>query len=133
MRRSLRLANLTHLAHPMSVDLHIDQLRRTSRLVIARVLGGVGYWRYGVEQYAAHLHAAGVPLALLPGDDKPDPDLRRLSTVADADYDALWAYLVEGGPDNATGFPVLRPSDARRQRAPGARAPAAARRRLLAG
>jgi cobaltochelatase CobN len=101
---TLRLANLTHLAHPMSVDLHIDACAAKSRLVIARVLGGMGYWRYGVEQYAAHLHAAGVPLALLPGDDKPDPDLRRLSTVSDDDYDALWAYLVEGGPDNAVNF-----------------------------
>ncbi|RME18371.1 MAG: cobaltochelatase subunit CobN [Alphaproteobacteria bacterium] len=99
---SLRLANLTHLAHPMSVDLHIEQCAVKSRLVIARVLGGLGYWRYGAEQYAAHLHAAGVPLALLPGDDKPDPDLRRLSTVSDDDYDALWAYFVEGGPENAT-------------------------------
>ncbi len=101
---SLRLASLTHLAHPMSVDLHIEHCARHARLVIARVLGGTGYWRYGVEQYAAHLHAAGVPLALLPGDDKPDPELRRLSTVADADYDALWAYLVEGGPENAANF-----------------------------
>ncbi|MDF0602961.1 cobaltochelatase subunit CobN [Psychromarinibacter sp. C21-152] len=100
----LRLASLTHLRHPMSVDLHIEQCAAQSRLVIARVLGGLGYWRYGAEQYAAHLHAAGVPLALLPGDDKPDADLRRLSTVADADYDALWAYLVEGGPENAANF-----------------------------
>lgn len=100
----LRLANLTHLAHPMSVDLHIDACASKSRLVVARVLGGLGYWRYGAEQYAAHLHAAGVPLALLPGDDKPDPDLRRLSTVSDEDYDALWAYLVEGGPENAAAF-----------------------------
>jgi cobaltochelatase CobN len=101
---TLRLANLTHLAHPMSVDLHIDACAAKSRLVVARVLGGMGYWRYGVEQYAAHLHAAGVPLALLPGDDKPDPELRRLSTVSDEDYDALWAYLVEGGPENAVNF-----------------------------
>ncbi|HHC29448.1 MAG TPA: cobaltochelatase subunit CobN, partial [Rhodobacterales bacterium] len=101
---TLRLANLTHLAHPMSVDLHIDGCARRSRLVVARVLGGTGYWRYGAEQYAAHLHAAGVPLALLPGDDKPDPELRRLSSVSDADYDALWAYLVEGGPENAVNF-----------------------------
>ncbi|MCB1336662.1 MAG: cobaltochelatase subunit CobN [Maritimibacter sp.] len=100
----LRLASLSHLAHPMSVDLHIDACARKSRLVIARVLGGAGYWRYGVEQYAAHLHGASVPLALLPGDDKPDPELRRLSTVADDDYDALWAYLVEGGPENAANF-----------------------------
>ena len=28
---SLRLANLTHLAHPMSVDLHIDRCARGAR------------------------------------------------------------------------------------------------------
>ena len=101
---TLRLANLTHLNHPMSVDLHIDDCARGSRLVIARVLGGTGYWRYGAEQYAAHLAEAGVPLALLPGDDKPDAELAALSTVSDEDYAALWAYLVEGGPQNATNF-----------------------------
>jgi cobaltochelatase CobN len=100
----LRLANLSHLQHPMSVDLHLDQCATKSRLVIARVLGGVGYWKYGAEQFAARLHEAGVPLALLPGDDKPDAELRGLSTVSDADYDALWAYLVEGGPENAGNF-----------------------------
>ena len=101
---SLRLANLSHLQHPMSVDLHLDHCASKSRLVIARVLGGVGYWKYGAEQYAARLHEAGVPLALFPGDDKPDAELRGLSTVPDADYDALWAYLVEGGPENASNF-----------------------------
>jgi cobaltochelatase CobN len=101
---SLRLANLSHLQHPMSVDLHLDQCATKSRLVIARVLGGVGYWKYGAEQFAARLHEAGVPLALLPGDDKPDAELRGLSTVSDEDYDALWAYLVEGGPENAGNF-----------------------------
>ena len=100
----LRLANLAHLQHPMSVDLHLDHCAARSRLVVARVLGGVGYWKYGAEQYAARLHEAGVPLALLPGDDKPDAELRGLSTVDDQDYDALWAYLVEGGPENATNF-----------------------------
>ena len=53
--------------------------------MIARVLGGSGYWKYGCEQYAARCHEAGVPLALLPGDDKPDADLRGLSTVSDED------------------------------------------------
>lgn len=98
---TLRLASMMHLIHPMSVDLHIDECASKSKLVIARVLGGVGYWKYGAEQYAARLHDAGVPLALLPGDDKPDEELRRLSTINDEDYDALWAYCVEGGPDNA--------------------------------
>ncbi len=100
----VRLANLTHLRHPMSVDLHLDHCVTKSRLVIARVLGGIGYWKYGAEQYAARCHEARVPLVLLPGDDKPDAELRGLSTVTDADYDALWAYLVEGGPENAANF-----------------------------
>lgn len=101
---TLRLANLTHLGHPMSVDLHIEHCATKSKLVIARVLGGTGYWKYGAEQYAAHLYDAGVPLALLPGDDKPDAELRRLSTISDTDYDALWSYMTEGGPQNAANF-----------------------------
>ncbi|MEM7732744.1 MAG: cobaltochelatase subunit CobN [Pseudomonadota bacterium] len=101
---SLRLANITQLGHPMSVDLHLDTCATKSRMVIARVLGGTGYWKYGCEQYAARCHEAGVPLALLPGDDKPDADLRALTTVTDEDYDALWAYLVEGGPENSANF-----------------------------
>ncbi|MCG6904617.1 MAG: cobaltochelatase subunit CobN [Rhodobacter sp.] len=101
---TLRLASLNHLRHPMSVDLHIENCATRSKLVIARVLGGMGYWRYGAEQYAAHCHATGVPLALLPGDDRPDPELRELSTVSGADYDALWSYMVEGGPENAANF-----------------------------
>ncbi|TDT73910.1 cobaltochelatase CobN subunit [Litoreibacter halocynthiae] len=101
---SLRLASMMHLIHPMSVDLHIEACATKSKLVIARVLGGVGYWKYGAEQYAAHLHDSGIPLALLPGDDKPDAELRGLSTVSDEDYDALWAYLVEGGPANSENF-----------------------------
>lgn len=100
----LRLASMMHLMHPMSVDLHIEACATKSKLVIARVLGGTGYWKYGAEQYAAHMHDAGIPLALLPGDDKPDPELRALSTISNEDYDALWAYLVEGGPANAENF-----------------------------
>ena len=46
----------------------------------------------------------GIPLALLPGDDKPDPELAALSTVpADAAH-RLWRYLAEGGAANAEQF-----------------------------
>ncbi|SLN29604.1 cobaltochelatase subunit CobN [Pseudooctadecabacter jejudonensis] len=125
---TLRLASMMHLIHPMSVDLHLDSCATKSRLVIARVLGGVGYWTYGVEQYAARLRAAGVPLALLPGDDKEDAELRSLSSVSDADYDALWSYLVEGGPENATNALSYA-----RHMLEGGEAPAPARPLLKAG
>ncbi|MFQ6553587.1 cobaltochelatase subunit CobN [Aestuariibius insulae] len=101
---TLRLANLAHLRHPMSVDLHLDQCATRSRLVVIRLLGGRGYWPYGTDQYAARLAEAGVPLALLPGDDKPDTELRALSTVPGDAYDRLWSYLVEGGPENAANL-----------------------------
>ncbi len=101
-----RLISLLHLRHPMSVDLHLDQCATRSKLVVARILGGRGYWSYGLEQYAARLHEAGVPFAALPGDDKPDAELRELSTVSGEDYDALWSCLVEGGPQNASTFLV---------------------------
>ncbi|HUF86003.1 MAG TPA: cobaltochelatase subunit CobN [Thermohalobaculum sp.] len=101
---SMRLASLLHLTHPMSVDLYLDRTAAKSRLVVARVLGGEGYWPYGLEQFAARLGAAGIPFAALPGDDKHDSALRRASTLAPEHYDALWAYLVEGGPENAANF-----------------------------
>ncbi|MBL4811842.1 MAG: cobaltochelatase subunit CobN, partial [Rhodobacteraceae bacterium] len=100
----LRLANLMHLRHPMAVDMHLDNCAGQAKLVIARVLGGMGYWRYGMAQYSARPAAAGIPFVALPGDDKPDDELRALSTVSDTDYQALWSYLTEGGPANAAGF-----------------------------
>ncbi|SFH97357.1 cobaltochelatase subunit CobN [Albimonas pacifica] len=125
---SLRLAHLNWLAHPYSVDLYLDRTATKSRMVVARVLGGAAYWRYGLEQFAARLHAAGVPFAALPGDDKPDETLARLSTVTPEDYAALWSFCVEGGPDNARGFLAHA-----RAMLDGAERPEAARPLLRAG
>jgi cobaltochelatase CobN len=100
----LRLASLMHLTHPMSVDLYLDKTATKARLVVARVLGGEGYWPYGLEQIAARLGEAGVAFAALPGDDKPDEALWRASTIDRADWETLWAYFVEGGPENSANF-----------------------------
>jgi len=107
---SLRLASLLHLAHPMSVDLYLDQTAVKSKLVIARVLGGESYWSYGIEQFSSRLEKAGIKFAALPGDDKPDETLRRASTVSEEDWHALWSYFVEGGPENSVN--LLRYADA---------------------
>src|SRR5260370_11331389 len=74
------------------------------RLVMARLLGGSGYWPYGVERLVATCRVRETPLALLPGDDKPDAELARLSTVPPAAWHRLWRYLAEGGPGNADNF-----------------------------
>ena len=101
---TLRLANLMQLSHPMSVDLYVESVISQSRMVIARVLGGVGYWSYGVEQIEAICRSRGIPVAFLPGDDQPDAELAARSTVNGVDAHRLWQYCVHGGVDNARGL-----------------------------
>ncbi len=101
---SLRLASLLHLGHNLSVDLYVETVASRARLVIARLLGGRGYWPYGVEQLAAACRAGGIALALLPGDDQPDAELSALSTLPEEAQHRLWQYCVHGGVDNAVGL-----------------------------
>jgi cobaltochelatase CobN len=101
---SLRLANLLQLGHPMSVDLYVEQVVRRARLVVLRLLGGRSYWPYGLEQVVAACRAGGVSLAVLPGDDQPDPELQGWSTLPAEACHRLWQYLVHGGVDNAGQF-----------------------------
>ena len=101
---SLRLANLMHLGHPLSVDGYVADVIGHARLVMVRLLGGAGYWRYGVEQVVAACHARDIPLALLPGDDQPDAELDRLSTLPREAAHRLWQYCVHGGLDNAVSL-----------------------------
>ncbi len=101
---SLRLASLMSLRHPMSVDTYVERTLRHAKLVVVRALGGVGYFQYLLEAFHAAALAYGFNIAVLPGDDKPDPDLSSFSTVSENDRQALWAYLVEGGATNAGLF-----------------------------
>src|SRR5580693_3894804 len=74
-RPSLRLANLAALKHPYSVDLYLEKVCAGARFVLVRLLGGMDYWRYGVEQLAALAGAKGIQMALVPGDRSDDPRL----------------------------------------------------------
>ncbi len=99
----LRLAPVMRLGHNFSVDLYMERVGQ-ARLVVARLLGGSAYWPYGVERLVETCRKHRIPLALLPGDDKPDSELARLSTVPPAVCRRLWRYLAEGGPGNAGNF-----------------------------
>ena len=101
---SLRLANVMNLSHNLSVDLYVDAVIAHARLVVVRLLGGVGYWPYGVEQLVEACRRNRVPLALLPGDDAPDPELSRLSSLPEEACHRLWQYCVQGGTENARHF-----------------------------
>ncbi|WP_366656776.1 cobaltochelatase subunit CobN [Fodinicurvata sp. EGI_FJ10296] len=98
---SVRLANYMALGHNMSVDMYLDRVIAESRYVIVRLLGGVPYWRYGIEQLNAVCRDAGIPLAVVPGTVSEDPELDALCTVPKDDARRIWDYFREGGIDNA--------------------------------
>jgi cobaltochelatase CobN len=101
---SLRLASLLKLGHNYSVDLYLEKVAGEAKLIVARILGGRGYWNYGVERLSELARARGIKLALLPGDDKPDAELAHATTVTPDEAKRLWRYLVEGGAGNAERF-----------------------------
>ena len=100
----LRIANLGMLKHPYSVDLYVEAVLTDAKLVVVRALGGQSYWQYLIEQVVLAGQDKGTPVVLLPGDDKPDPELIALSTVSPEFYDHLWQCLNQGGPDNTLAF-----------------------------
>ena len=101
---TLRFANVLQLGHNMSVDLYLDKTVAKAKLVVVRLLGGVGYWPYGAEQLNILCRQQGIHLAILPGDDQPDPELTETSTLPILSCHRLWQYFVQGGPVNAENF-----------------------------
>ncbi|MCC3304491.1 cobaltochelatase subunit CobN [Sneathiella sp. HT1-7] len=101
---SLRLANTMQLSHNLSVDIYVEDMIANAKLVVVRLLGGIGYWPYAVEKITECCRAKGIMLAFLPGDDQPDEELAALNTVPHGTAHRLWRYLVEGGEENYSGF-----------------------------
>ncbi|MEO0668945.1 MAG: cobaltochelatase subunit CobN [Pseudomonadota bacterium] len=78
---TLRLANLVGLKHPLSVDTYVEQTLEGARGILIRLIGGVPYWAYGLQQVEALCRARGIALAVLPADGRPDPRLDAVSTL----------------------------------------------------
>ncbi len=97
---SLRLTPLRELRHPLSVDLWIDKVASHAKVIVLRLLGGLDWWRYGVEQLVGLARMRGIALALLPGEDRDDPRLAEASTLPAAELAVLLAYFREGGEAN---------------------------------
>ncbi len=97
---SLRLANIGKLRHPLSVDVYVEEVIARSRIVVARLLGGLDFWRYGIEEIARACAEQDILLALVPGDGRPDPRLAEMSTVSAADLAQLDRCFAEGGAHN---------------------------------
>ncbi|MGR3648041.1 MAG: cobaltochelatase subunit CobN [Shimia sp.] len=78
---TLRLANLTALKHPLSVDTYIEQTLVGAKAILIRLIGGISYWQYGIQQVQALAAEKGIALAVLPADGRTDERLDEVSTL----------------------------------------------------
>jgi cobaltochelatase CobN len=97
---SVRLAHLRDLRHPMSVDLWIDRVASHAKVIVVRLLGGLDWWKYGIERLSALARERGIALAVLPGEDRDDSRLAAASTLPPPELEALLRFFREGGHDN---------------------------------
>lgn len=97
---SVRIANLMALSHPYSVDLYVENTLASAKLVVVRLLGGRGYWSYGLERLSELANANGTKLLIVPGDGNWDVDLESTTNVAHRAAQIFWHYCLEGGNEN---------------------------------
>ncbi len=94
---ALRLANLAALRHPLSVDTYLEQTLAGARGILIRLIGGVPYWAYGLQQVERLARAKGIALAVLPADGRPDPQLDAVSTLPSSTLQRLLRLCDAGG------------------------------------
>lgn len=96
----IRVVNLLQLQQQLSIDTYADTVLTQAKVIILRLLGGRSYWSYGLEIVKETVEETGAALFILPGDDRPDPDLMSHSTVPLVKVNQLWRYFIEGGVGN---------------------------------
>jgi cobaltochelatase CobN len=101
---SVRSLNVDTLRDRRVFDAYLDDVLQDSRVLLVRVLGGLGYWREPLEQIHLLARAHDVALLCLPGDAQPDPDLAALCTVPLPVADRAWRYCTAGGVGNAAAL-----------------------------
>jgi cobaltochelatase CobN len=97
---AMRVTNLLQLQQQLAIDTYADEVLQHARLILLRLLGGRAYWSYGLEVVKAVATETGAALVVLPGDDRPAPDLISHSTAPLNVASQLWRYLNEGGVEN---------------------------------
>src|SRR5260370_2890456 len=78
---SMRLVHLRDLRHPMSVDLWIEQVAVRAKVILVRLIGGLDWWRYGVEQLSAVARSHRIRPAVPSRGDRDEPRLAPASAL----------------------------------------------------
>ena len=97
---SLRLANLTYFKQELTIDTYIDEVVSKAKIVVLKLLGGTAYFSYLCEAISDYAEENDIKVIFLPGDDKPDLELMKMSSIPLTEVDIIWRYLTAGGKEN---------------------------------
>lgn len=97
---AVRAVNLLQLQQQLTIDSYAEDVLEAARIIVVRLLGGRAYWSYGLEVLKETVSRTQAKLIVLPGDDRPDPDLISHSNVPLTTVNQVWRYFTEGGIDN---------------------------------
>ncbi|WP_370967100.1 cobaltochelatase subunit CobN [Amycolatopsis sp. cg9] len=87
------------LGNPARLDVaELPALLEGVKIVVARILGTPRSWQEGLDT----LRASGAHVVVLGGEQTPDAELMKLSTVPAGIAAEAHAYLAQGGPANLT-------------------------------
>jgi cobaltochelatase CobN len=96
----VRALNILAVQQQVVIDTYAEEVLAQAKVIVIRLLGGVGYWSYGLEVVRELAENNGIALILIPGDDQPDLSLFSRSTVPLDDVNQFWRYWIAGGTDN---------------------------------
>ena len=94
---SVRIANLSLLKHPISVDTYIEKTLCHAKGILVRLIGGVPYWSYGLSQVAQIAKKNNIAFAAISADGRTDLQLDEISTVPISTLRRLQYYCEMGG------------------------------------
>jgi cobaltochelatase CobN len=96
----VRALNILAVQQQVVIDTYAEEVLAQAKVIVIRLLGGVGYWSYGLEVVRELAENNGIALILIPGDDQPDLSLLSRSTVPLDDVNQFWRYWIAGGTEN---------------------------------
>ena len=94
---TLRLANLAALKHPVSVDTYIEKTLAQAKGILIRLIGGVPYWSYGLQEVLKLAKKNKIACAVLPADGREDLQLDEFSTLPTSTLRRLKEFCDTGG------------------------------------
>jgi cobaltochelatase CobN len=87
------------LANPSRLDLaELPGLLEGTQIVVVRILGSERMWQEGLDT----VRASGAHVVVLGGEQAPDAELMKLSSVPSGIAAEAHTYLAQGGPENLT-------------------------------